>query len=234
MIIPKNVFDLLKPMPPFIYEMRLANRANLKSQTRRVADKGYWHIFEESFRVNGKVKMNMLDFEINSPYGRDSDIRYMREPLYKGFGDYVYYQDDKVVAINLRTGNPMKWRWKTDVLSGMFMPKVAARTFKRYEFIRVERLQEISDEDCIAEGISSGDNWNEVKGLKLGKDIFLTAKHAYETLWNEINAKRGYPWSRNCWVWVIGYKPFDMSEIAVPSRSPTLPSPEGRGGKAGM
>jgi hypothetical protein len=33
-----------------------------------------------------------------------------------------------------------------------------------------------------------------------------TAKEAYSELWEMINAKRGFGWDANPWVWVIEFK----------------------------
>ena len=66
--------------------------------------------------------------------------------------------------------------------------------------VRVERLQEISEADIKAEGIS------------LDTDMFPTINTIdkltvrFSRLWDSINAKRGYGWSVNPWVWVIEFK----------------------------
>lgn len=197
MIIPQNVYDLLKPMPPFVPELRQANRSGKKTQTRRVMDpqppKGWavdtladgWAFYK---RRGDDVWEDLGKFL--SPYGKANQVRYMREPLIRD-GGYARYKDDGEKVKSLLTGEVIEWRWKKDVLSGMFMPKEAARTFKLYEFIRAEKLKDISYVDALAEGTN-------------GPSTFML-------LWNEINADRGYPWSGNWWVWVIGYKPFDLA-----------------------
>jgi hypothetical protein len=206
-------FDMIKPMPPFIYPMREANRAGRKSQTRRVVDKSLYAFLEENERINGHIDMDALFRETNSPYGHRTDLRYMREPLFKGEDGFAYYKDDLYVPIrqedgyprpitntvgapvfHLITGEKIPWVWKVKTLSGMYMPKYAARLFRRYEFIRIERLQDISKADCIAEGI-----------LRL-ENVHSGYHQGYAALWDSLNAKRGYPWENNDWVWVIGYR----------------------------
>lgn len=205
MIIPQNVYDLLKPMPPFMPELRKANRENRKSQTRRVMDPQPKYVFGYGVRCEGDKSTSahvrypggeQPDPWIRCPYGKPHDIRYMREPLIRD-GGYARYKDDGEKVRSLLTGEVIEWRWKKDVLSGLYMPKEAARVFKQYEFILVERLQSISFSDALAEGTN-------------GPSTFML-------LWNSINADRGYPWSGNWWVWVIGYKPFDMREISIPN-----------------
>ena len=68
--------------------------------------------------------------------------------------------------------------------------------------VRVQRLQEISEEDAKAEGCGG---WMS--------DLYATAHNltnnhrtAYMELWDLINAKRGYGWDKNPWVWAITFK----------------------------
>lgn len=70
--------------------------------------------------------------------------------------------------------------------SPLFMPKWAARDWLRVTDLKVERLQEISEEDCVAEGITTVWPKNEMCG-------------DYVYLWNRINGKK-HPWARNEWV----------------------------------
>jgi len=79
----------------------------------------------------------------------------------------------------------------------MFMPRWASRITLEITGIRVERLQEITEEDAIAEGIIETSH-----ALPGGK---LTAYGEYMLLWDALNAKRGYPWESNPWVWVIEF-----------------------------
>ena len=53
--------------------------------------------------------------------------------------------------------------------------------------MRVERLQEITARDCMAEG---------------GNKSVIAFKH----VWNALNAKRGYGWAINPYVWVLEFK----------------------------
>lgn len=82
--------------------------------------------------------------------------------------------------------SPLKWR------PSIFMPRWASRISLLIKDIRVERVQEISEDDAIAEGV---DWYPALKPIAL-----------YVDLWDSINAKRGYPWASNPWVWVIEFE----------------------------
>lgn len=213
MIIPQNVYDLLKPMPPFMPELRKANRENRKSQTRRVMDPQPpfgWTVDTLAdgwafYKRRGDGCWEDLG-KFLSPYGRANEIRYMREPLIRD-GGYARYKDDGEKVKSLLTGEVIEWRWKKDVLSGLYMPKEAARTFKQYAFIHAERLKSIGEDGAQAEGVD----------FIPSAPAALNHRTAFALLWDKINAKRGYPWSKNWWVWVIGYKPFDMCEVSIPN-----------------
>ena len=75
----------------------------------------------------------------------------------------------------------------------IFMRRVAARIFLRVTGVRAERLQEISDDDCKAEGIGSA-------------PMLYRRREMFRGLWDSLNAKRGYPWSSNPWVWAYTFK----------------------------
>jgi hypothetical protein len=62
--------------------------------------------------------------------------------------------------------------------------------------VRVERVQEITPEDAEAEGIAEYMKKNRLGGY------YTTA---FARLWNSINAKRGFSWESNPWVWVVEF-----------------------------
>lgn len=84
--------------------------------------------------------------------------------------------------------------WK----SPLHMPRWAARLWLEIEEVRVERLAEISADDCVAEGIDP----SQIPGI--GSDGALIA--AYREAWERINGKRA-PWSSSPWVWVYTFRP---------------------------
>lgn len=85
------------------------------------------------------------------------------------------------------------FRWKPSI----HMPKAAARIFLKVTDVRVERVQDITEEDAIAEGMSK----TLVDGV-----VFISAKGNFHVLWDSLNIKRGYGWEDNPWVWVIEFE----------------------------
>ena len=97
--------------------------------------------------------------------------------------------------------------WKSKLLMFKFM----ARIWLEITNIRVERVQDISEEDCIAEGIEliyGKRNLSPFSGYKdySGLVEVCGATASFHTLWDSLNAKRGYAWDKNPWVWVIEFR----------------------------
>ena len=96
--------------------------------------------------------------------------------------------------------------WRTPI----FMPRWASRIPLEITNVRVERLQEIGEADAIAEGVRElRDGSGTYAGREGPRNLVTpweTAKEAFADGWDSINAKRGYPWSSNVWVWVIEFK----------------------------
>lgn len=63
--------------------------------------------------------------------------------------------------------------------------------------VRVERVQEISEVDAKAEG---------VEAFTTRASGEYPARQRFADGWDSLNAKRGYSWASNPWVWVIEFK----------------------------
>ncbi len=79
-------------------------------------------------------------------------------------------------------------RWK----SSIFMPRRLSRLTLDIISIRCEQLQDITIEDCKAEGF---------RGLT---DIGW--RYVFGSVWNQFHEKRGYGWNVNPWIWVISFR----------------------------
>ena len=74
------------------------------------------------------------------------------------------------------------------------MPRWASRITLEITGVRVDRLQDISEADAAAEGVSA----------KHTADANYTAREAYAVLWESINGPGS--WDENPWVWVVEFK----------------------------
>ena len=127
---------------------------------------------------------------MNSPY-QVGDILWVKEtwcPQMNIFGQDMqdrtpFYKadDDKL---------PCSHRWRPSI----HMPRWASRIALEVTDVKVERLQEITEEDAIKEGLR--DTFNQ--------QTFYPATYNFETFWASIYGKES--WESNPWVWVTSFK----------------------------
>lgn len=86
-----------------------------------------------------------------------------------------------------------KWR------PSIHMPRWASRITLEVTDVRVERVQSISPADCKAEGIKKGFT-----------DVSSHLIDNFHKLWDSINAKRGFDWKSNPWVWCVSFKLLEL------------------------
>jgi hypothetical protein len=93
-------------------------------------------------------------------------------------------------------------RWRPSI----FMPRWASRITLEITGVRVQRLQDISEEDAQAEG----SEWYGVADLRpdgeLREGPSVAYRAGFHDLWDSINEKRGFGWDANPWVWAITFK----------------------------
>jgi len=92
--------------------------------------------------------------------------------------------------------NLLKWR------PSIFMPRIASRITLEVTGVRVQRLQEITNDDALAEGVDvSAYHANGAEAIRKTSGIL-----AYMDVWESINGGRGFGWSTNPWIWVVEFK----------------------------
>lgn len=115
---------------------------------------------------------------------------------------YSYFRqhDDNVCAVMNGRFGQYHAGWKNKMfVETVFMPHRI-----RIENVRVERLQDISDEDCISEGITTKiEGKFEVGNGRLKSDTFLTPQDAYAALIDAINGEG--TWASNPWTFVYDF-----------------------------
>lgn len=140
-----------------------------------------------------------------SPYGKVGDRLWVRE-------SFAWLVNEDGVPVE-----PEKFLYgATDRFEGprkpsIHMPRRASRIILEITDVRVEKIKDISEEDCLAEGIRKCTK--DQKLWKYGVDSFSwhewqrTAKDAFFLLlWNQIHQDEDYGCNGNPWVWVIEFK----------------------------
>lgn len=112
---------------------------------------------------------------------------------------YQYAADKSDLKLAEGRGPTPGWHRRPAI----FMPRKAVRIVLEVVSVRVERLQDISESDAIAEGIiqQTTTGWFSVPGIN---GAGTTARAAYALLWNSINGAGS--WAENPWVWVYEFK----------------------------
>lgn len=166
-------------------------------------------------------KHNWADHEtgesINAlcPYGEAGDRLWVRET----FASRVFDEHETPTLAKRKhytmyranggdPADPMNWhnfggRWKPAI----HMPRWASRLTLGITAVRVERLQAITEDDSKAEGCDA----LVVDGVvECGR-----RKSVYRDLWDKLNAKRGFGWATNPWVWVLEFRPLTRTETGT-------------------
>jgi hypothetical protein len=174
--------------------------AGTKTQTRRLAGvpmieqqpNGYWHIRNRHGGVVNAVDGQQGQIAADYLPIQPGDRLWVREtwrPVHSG---------DPSMGAEYRADHPDDWRDDTKWKPGIHMFRWASRLTLHVTGVRVQRLQEISREDALAEGIEldDRDGWYRVPGLpSLGQ---AAPQSAYGELWDSINGTGS--WDANPWV----------------------------------
>ncbi|KVO11765.1 hypothetical protein WJ73_19665 [Burkholderia ubonensis] len=106
-------------------------------------------------------------------------------------------------AAGFASGSSIDGKWRPSI----HMPRWASRITLEIIGVRVERLQDISEADARAEGVTI-EEWHKVGhclGPGRGADQPLSIR-AFRELWDGLNAACGYGWDANPWLWVIEFR----------------------------
>jgi hypothetical protein len=129
---------------------------------------------------------------------------------------HIEYADETCKIMDITPDKAVYYAGKARWRSPIFMPREAARLFLKVESVRVERLHDITEADAQKEGVEKMPLFDLkqipqqlfIPGGKYGKGMIPNAsyKAGFYKIWEELNAKRGYGWDVNPWVWVIGFR----------------------------
>lgn len=160
------------------------------------------HIAESAKASEGCYYNDMdgLHFHCKCPYGTIGDRLWVRESFAVCADNNIFFKAD---------GKPDPWdgvKWKPSI----HMPRKASRINLQIDAIHCERLNAISEDDAIAEGIESephrvlGRHYKLYGDLEKHNQWTVGPKWSYETLWEAINGPGS--WAANPWVWVVQFR----------------------------
>lgn len=153
---------------------------------------------------------------VKSPYGQPGDRLWVKETirLTENWHDGAKDHD---VAVYVADGAPTsldRWTWQRHVLPSIHCPRFLSRITLEIVSVRVERLQEITEADAIAEGVQQ-DRGRDVPAAMGGGvtpwrcyldegEWYSSPITSYRSLWESINGPGS--WAANPWVWRIEFK----------------------------
>jgi len=229
----------------FSGEMVQAILKGRKTQTRRVVTKvaGFseWAIIDKTIvDTQAMLSRHRNAAFVNSrhcPYGTLGDRLWVRESIRLTLQDVFYMADGQ--SIRLEDLRPEQASWLSHygpagrqelTIPSIHMPWWASRITLEVTGVRVERVQDITKADAIAEGI----DWSEAfpegytvgatrdpSGMMVGGDYALraySATQSFARLWDSLNAKRGYGWDVNPWVWVVEFRQIQPGQQRLPEQ----------------
>lgn len=223
----------------FIPPLYDATIEEIKNQTRRVVvcpPNAYGGL--QAHLKDGKI-IRILALDENERSEKKDGSEWLVKPKYK-VGDIIYLKEPYKIThshniwyVNYKFDEnkielPFSWghkgleklciqqeKSKSGWLNKLFMPAWCARRFIKITGVRAERLQDITEEDCIKEGITldmamSANGWiptyNDPDSG--GYPNYIAA---YACLIDSINGKG--TWNSNPWVWVYDYELIDRKEV---------------------
>lgn len=136
------------------------------------------------------------------PYGQPGDRLWVRETWSNLNADFPAVDPHFVYRADENDHGPVTWK------PSIHMPRAASRLLLEVTDVRVERLQDISEDDARAEGVlenPTGDTlhdfWHYAGDGCWGA---FNAVHSFESLWQSINGPES--WDENPWVWAVTFK----------------------------
>lgn len=199
----------MKEIPTlFSTPMVQATLAGMKTMTRRIIKTA---LDDRGLRFTNRWE-DWHGKEVNCRYGSGGDLLYVRETWFpaaiNGNKVLVGYHDKDPDHTHEFTTEKIDFYWKqldkARMIPSIHMPKEAARIWLEVADIRVERLQDISEEDAKAEGVEMNrdGSWHDyLEPDRLCQD---SAKASFQSLWMKINGPES--WDANPWVWCVSYK----------------------------
>jgi hypothetical protein len=183
---------VIVPQPPSVEAVHA--KAGIGYSFELLVPQGDEHVFSVCGPVWAFNECAPCRANIVCPYGKPGDRLWVRET-------WAYHPDADEGIIYRATDpgwddNDSGMRWTPSI----FMPRKASRILLLVNGISVERVNRICESDAIAEGFDGRYSNEEADGYKA-----KGARERFQELWNTLNAKRGFGWDVNPWVWVVSF-----------------------------
>lgn len=207
-----------------------------KSQTRRVLKKQPGFVFYGNEKYTWKVSGGdySKDKNLKCRYGKPGDFLWVKEkyalsvfdpetferdtknpndwdpPIYEATNNGGEWMEEMVTENGL-VSKPIDAPWRNP----LFMPRWVSRLHLKIVNVDLQKLHNISEDDIRKEGIFlppqftgiingepvENDAWWDVDRQEMKDPWSFFAED-----WDMVNAKRGYPWKMNPWVWVVEFQ----------------------------
>lgn len=237
--------ELLKDAKPILFntEMVKAILGGRKTVTRRICKDGNKYTIPDMSFYDGDKRTYAVHNYADAEYKEKlsvaerkcpicpGDIFYVRESVFQGVGHYLDVSGETVSVFThnfeyYADGLHEKDHWKDKYertwmhrRPSIHMPKEAARIFLKVKSVKVERLQDITEEDAYREGTNP---WDEVcyadngwhptlADSDSGGDCDIIA--GFHKLWNSTVKNSDlalYGWDANPYVWVIEFERIEV------------------------
>jgi hypothetical protein len=196
----------------FSAEMVRAILEGRKTQTRRVIKPQpdlLWNVMPDGRSCRGDHhRSHDCEWEqLRCPYGVPGDRLWVRESFRMGKAPNCPQgiawvggteEHSRVIPHPDAPANAMHMALRWEKKPSIHMPRWASRITLEIVDIRVQQLQEIGEEDAAVEGVRA---WSTP--MPNSGHVYIPE---FINLWNKINAKRGFGWDTNPWVWAITFK----------------------------
>lgn len=215
--------------------------AGEKTQTRRPLNLSRYSAYLRGYGCTGLLKnyygdhrlgLEFVDdarglwHETDNPAGRSA----WYVPIRFAHGDRLYVREvwrpihsgDRSLGAEYRADKPADWRDQTVWRKSGHMPRWASRLTLAVEDVRVQRLQQISEADCLAEGprIKGYAEFrfgrsnldyapSSLDGVMVHTDqehVYATPRCWYRELWGSLHTNAGERWDDNPWVVAITFR----------------------------
>lgn len=184
----------------------------------------YWNGAAWDSDIAKRAKSDKRDYYeplAKCPYGDVGDRLWVRETWristghqrdhnalvsYKdGKSKLIYWQEghqvhDLLGFIPKESKDALRWR------SPLFMPRWASRITLEVTDVRVERLQDITEEDAALEGFTDDcDPFWKPTYYDPDSGGYPSCRRNFAATWDDLNGKK-HPWASNCFVWRVAFR----------------------------